>query len=118
MRAGFGTVRSGSKVTRTIEPPVTELVPQADVLVLKQCAAVSMTVGDNRVAEHEKTPLSEYATYGWFVPSGWPPMIAPAEAGRTANTTAARAARASRKRMNCPLSRGPSRASPWIEDAK
>src|SRR3954452_14284670 len=65
-----------------------------------------MTVGDNRVAEHEKTPLSEYATYGCLFPSGCPPMIAPADVGRTANSTAAKAARASRKRMYCPLSRG------------
>src|SRR4051812_34067509 len=65
-----------------------------------------MTVGDSRVAEHEKTPLSEYATYGCLVPSGWPPMIAPADVGRTATSTAARAAKANLKRMNCPLSRG------------
>ena len=52
-----------------------------------------MTVGDNRVAEHEKTPLSAYATYGWLFPSGWPPMIAPADVGKTANSTAANAAK-------------------------
>jgi hypothetical protein len=34
------------------------LVPNADVLLLKQCAAVSMTVGDSSAPEQAKTPLS------------------------------------------------------------
>src|SRR4051794_33506381 len=106
MRDGFATVSSGSNVVRTIEPPVTVLTPYADVLSLKQCAAVSMTVGDNRVAEQENTPLSEYATYGCLLPSGWPPMIAPADVGSTAKSTAAKAVKASRKRIRCPLSQG------------
>ena len=87
---------------RTIDPFVIVFRPYADVLSLKQCAAVSMTVGDNRVAEHAKTPLSAYATYGWLFPSGWPPMIAPADVGRTANSTATRATKVNRKVTNSP----------------
>jgi hypothetical protein len=54
--------RLGSNETRTSGAPVTVLVPKTDVLSLKQCAAVSMTVGDNSAPEQAKTPLSSYAT--------------------------------------------------------
>src|SRR4051794_12215095 len=104
MRDGFATVSSGSNVVRTIEPPVTVLTPYADVLSLKQCAAVSMTVGDSSVAEHEKTPLSAYATYGWFVPSYEPPMMAPAEDGSRTESSATTSASPSLTRMRCPSS--------------
>jgi hypothetical protein len=35
------------------------LFPKADVLPVKQCAAVSMTVGESSAVEQAETPLSE-----------------------------------------------------------
>src|SRR5882724_3678385 len=40
------------------------------------------TVGDTSVPEQAKTPLSRYATYGCPLPSGCPPVIAGADAGK------------------------------------
>ena len=51
-------IRFGSRVARTSGAPVTGLLPKAEVLPLKQCAAVSMTVGESSAAEQAKTPLS------------------------------------------------------------
>ena len=62
-------MRFGSNVTRTRGAPVTLFEPHAEGPSLKQCAAVSMTVGDSSVPVHAKTPLSRYATYGWPLPS-------------------------------------------------
>ena len=44
------------------------------------------TVGDTSVPEQANTPLSRYATYGCPFPSGWPPVIARADEGRTPRT--------------------------------
>ena len=51
-------IRFGSNDTRTSGAPVAVLFPSPDVLSLKQCAAVSMTVGDNRVPVQAKARLS------------------------------------------------------------
>src|SRR5439155_10911554 len=69
-------MRSGSKETRTIGAPVRPFAPNAQFELLKQCAAVSITVGDKSVPEHASTPLSASPTYGWLLPSYWPPVIA------------------------------------------
>jgi hypothetical protein len=61
--------RFGSNETRTSGAPVTVFVPKTEVLSLKQCAAVIMTVGDSSAPEQAKTPLSAYPTYGWASPS-------------------------------------------------
>lgn len=69
-------MRSGSNETRTIGAPVVAFVPNVDVELLKQWAAVSITVEDKSVPEHASTPLSASPTYGWLLSSYWPPVIA------------------------------------------
>ena len=51
-------MKSGSKDARTRGAPVVVFVPSAEVLSLKQCAAVSITVEESSVPEQENSPLS------------------------------------------------------------
>jgi hypothetical protein len=66
-----------------IGAPVTAFVPNVELTPLKQCAAVSITVGERSVPEQAVVPLSAKPTYGWASLSYCPPVIAPPGATAT-----------------------------------
>src|SRR5262249_13767332 len=86
---GGSSARAGSNEAATSGAPGAELFPSLEALPLKQCAAVSITVGDSSVPEHVVTPFERKPTYGWALPSYWPPSTAPADPGRAKQATSA-----------------------------
>src|SRR5689334_4948653 len=88
-RLGGSSARSGSNEAATSGAPVAELFPSLEAPPLKQCAAVSITVGESSVPEQVVTPFDRKPTYGWPLPSYWPPTTAPADPGRAKQATSA-----------------------------
>src|SRR5213595_837918 len=76
---------SAANDAATSGAPVTLLVPSEG----EQCAAVSITVDEISAPEQVLWLSVSRPTYGCPSPSGWPPTIAPADAGSAQQATSA-----------------------------